>query len=67
MEYRAGRKPQITKELVEYLDKLYPNEVAHPKDSLQEVYFKAGRADAARHIRELYEKQEERVTDVQHT
>lgn len=65
MEYKPGAKPRITKELSDYLDKLYPCEVAHPKDSLQEVYFKAGRADVARHIRGLYEKQEA-AADVQH-
>lgn len=52
-------RPIISKELIEYLEKIYPVQILDPNDSLQMIYFMAGHSDVVRHLREIYERQKE--------
>lgn len=55
----------IPKDVVEYLEVLFPVQVPGPDDSIARIYFNAGQASVARHVRELYDKQKTGIFDVQ--
>lgn len=46
----------IPKDVAEYLEALFPVKVPGPDDSIAKIYFNAGQASVARHVRELYDK-----------
>lgn len=53
------KKPIIQKDVAEYLETLFPMFIPNPKDSINEMFFKAGQASVAEHIKQMYERQKE--------
>lgn len=54
-------KPYISKEVYEYIQNIYGNIVVNIDDTLQEIFYKAGQQSVAKHIKQLYDKQENNV------
>ena len=47
---RKVQKPVISKELIEYLDRLFPNQCADIKDTEKEIYYKSGQRSVVNHL-----------------
>jgi hypothetical protein len=55
------RLPSVSPELIEYLEKLYPDHSPSLKTPDREIWFKAGQVDVVRHLRRLFDYQNETV------
>tara|TARA_B000000609_G_C24152850_1_gene338474 strand:- start:473 stop:658 length:186 start_codon:yes stop_codon:yes gene_type:complete len=51
------KEPQISKALIEYLDKLFPNACAELKDEMKDVFYKSGQRSVYSHLKQLYDNQ----------
>jgi hypothetical protein len=52
-------KPIINKDLIEYLDSIFPEKSADLKDTEKEVYFKGGQRSVVNHLIKQKQIQEE--------
>lgn len=51
--------PFVQKELLDYLERLFPDKCADLKDSDKEVYYKSGQRSVVNHLIEKYKIQQE--------
>ena len=49
--------PEISKELVEYLESICPDSAPDLKTPEREIWFDAGKADLVRHLKSIHEEQ----------
>ena len=56
---RKVQIPIISKELIEYLDSIFPEKSADLKDTEKEVYFKGGQRSVVNHLINQKQQQEE--------
>jgi hypothetical protein len=60
-EMADKRIPPVSRDLIEYLEKAFPERSPSINDSGRKIWMDAGKVDVIRHIRALYEKQERTV------
>lgn len=53
--------PFITDELLEYLERLYPDKAPDPSNTDREIWMNVGAAGVVRHIRRIYKEQRENM------
>ncbi len=51
------KKPYISKELYDYIQNLFGDIDINIDDTMQQVFFRGGQKSVAKHIKQLYEKQ----------
>jgi hypothetical protein len=51
--------PVLSKELVDYLDVLFPEQCADLNDSDRQIFYKSGQRSVVKHLREKYKLQQE--------
>jgi hypothetical protein len=51
------QEPLITKDLLEYLERIYPDKCPEPATPEREIWIAVGRATLVRHLRRLFIKQ----------
>ena len=56
---RKVQKPIISKELIDYLDSIFPEKSADLKDTEKEVYYKGGQRSVVNHLINQKQQQEE--------
>ncbi len=56
---REVPKPIISKELIDYLDSIFPEKSADLKDTEKEVYYKGGQRSVVNHLINQKQQQEE--------
>ena len=44
------KPPRISKELITYLDRLFPNQCADLKDDEKEIFYKSGQRSVVNHL-----------------
>lgn len=57
------RIPVVTKDLLEYLEKICPDHSPRMTDNDREIWFKAGKADLVRHLRSVFDEQNETILE----
>ena len=53
------KTPRINKELVEYLDRLFPNQCAELDQEEKEIFYKSGQRSVVNHLIEKHKIQRE--------
>ena len=53
--------PVVPKELIEYLDKICPDSSPRLVDGEREIWFKAGKVNLVRHLKSIFEEQNETI------
>jgi hypothetical protein len=53
--------PQITPELVEYLENICPDQSPALQTPEREIWFNAGRVDLVKHLRSIFDEQQTTV------
>ena len=56
---RKVQKPIVSKELIDYLDSIFPEKSADLKDTEKEVYYKGGQRSVVNHLINQKQQQEE--------
>jgi len=56
---REVPKPMISKELIDYLDSIFPEKSADLKDTEKEVFFRGGQRSVVNHLINQKQQQEE--------
>ena len=56
---REVPKPIISKELIDYLDSIFPEKSADLKDTEKEVFFRGGQRSVVNHLIKQKQQQEE--------
>mgnify|MGYP001476228615 FL=1 len=56
---RKVQKPIISKELIDYLDSIFPEKSADLKDTEKEVFYKGGQRSVVNHLIKQQQIQEE--------
>ena len=51
--------PVITEEMIDYLDKLFPDKCADLKDTDKEIFYKSGQRSVVNHLKEQFKIQRE--------
>ena len=51
--------PVITEEMIDYLDKLFPDKCADLKDTEKEIFYKSGQRSVVNHLKEQFKIQGE--------
>lgn len=51
--------PIITEEMIDYLDKLFPDKCADLKDTDKEIFYKSGQRSVVNHLKEQFKIQGE--------
>ena len=51
--------PVITEEMIDYLDKLFPDKCADLKDTDKEIFYKSGQMSVVNHLKEQFKIQGE--------
>ena len=51
--------PVITEEIIDYLDKLFPDKCADLKDTDKEIFYKSGQRSVVNHLKEQFKIQGE--------
>jgi|TARA_Y100001937_G_scaffold79322_1_gene107525 hypothetical protein len=51
--------PVITEEMIDYLDKLFPDKCADLKDTDKEIFYKSGQRSVVNHLKEQFKIQGE--------
>lgn len=59
----ASDKPIITRELIEYLDRLYPDKAPDVMTPDRDIWMDAGSVRVVRHLRSVLEEQEQNVLE----
>ena len=44
------KAPRISEELIDYLDRIFPNQCADIKDTEKEIYYKSGQRSVVNHL-----------------
>ena len=52
--------PVITEEMIDYLDKLFPDKCADLKDTDKEIFYKSGQRSVVNHLKEQFKIQGEK-------
>lgn len=55
------KKPLVTKELIEYLERNFPNRCPSPTDTDREVWMAVGAVRVVKNLQNLYETQNQTV------
>lgn len=58
-----SRLPVIDEALLDYLERMFPDRCPNIEDDENTVWFKAGAASVARHLRAVYEQQNENILE----
>jgi hypothetical protein len=53
--------PEITKELIEYLETICPDAAPSLKTGDREIWWNAGKVDLVRHLRSIHQDQQEDI------
>ena len=53
--------PEITKELMEYLEGICPDKAPALSATERQIWFDAGKVDLVRHLRSIYEEQSQTI------
>lgn len=53
--------PEITKELIEYLEGVFPDQAPSIKVGEREIWWNAGKADLVRHLRSIHDEQQQTI------
>ena len=56
---RKVQKPTISKELIDYLDSIFPEKSADLKDTEKEVFYRGGQRSVVNHLINQKQQQEE--------
>ena len=56
---RKVQKPIVSKELIDYLDSIFPEKSADLKDTEKEVFFRGGQRSVVNHLIKQKQQQEE--------
>ena len=51
----------LSKELLDYLDKQFPNQSPNINDKDREVWFKSGQASVVKHLKQLLDEQNKNI------
>ena len=54
----------INKELIEHLNKLFPNKVPDISENERQIWFKAGQASVVSYLKQLLEEQNNNLLDL---
>lgn len=57
------RIPHVPKELLEYLETICPDSSPRLSDTDREIWFKAGKVDLVRHLRSVFDEQNETILE----
>jgi len=60
----VDKQPIITKDLIEYFDRIYPDVSPELTISDREVWFKRGSVDVVRHMKGIFEDQQDNILDI---
>lgn len=55
--------PHVTPELIEYLEALYEDRSPDLNDADRKIWFRAGQVDVVKHLRRVFEEQQENILD----
>ena len=55
----SSKLPVIDEHLLDYLERMFPDRCPSIENETKEVWFKSGAASVARHLRAVYEQQNE--------
>lgn len=58
------KQPIITKDLIEYFDRIYPDVAPEMTVSDRDIWFKRGAVDVIRHMKRLCEDQQNNIMDL---
>lgn len=58
-----SRLPVIDEALLDYLERMFPDRCPNLEDDENTVWFKAGAASVARHLRAVHEQQNENILE----
>lgn len=53
--------PYVSKELLDYLQRLFPDRLPELTDNDRSIWFNRGAAEVTRHLQRLYEQQQENI------
>lgn len=59
MTFKEIKIPYVSKDILNYLDELFPDKCADLKDSDKEVFYKSGQRSVVNHLIELFKRQKE--------
>jgi hypothetical protein len=54
----------VNKELIEHLNKLFPNKVPDISENERQIWFKAGQASVVSYLKQLLEEQNNNILDL---
>lgn len=60
----ASKSPIITPELIDYLERMFPDRCPEPMDPERNIWMAAGAVGVVRHLKRLLEEQEENILEV---
>lgn len=58
-----SRLPVVDEALLDYLERMFPDRCPNLEDDENTVWFKAGAASVARHLRAVHEQQNENILE----
>lgn len=59
----SSQLPVINEALLDYLERMFPDRCPNIDNETKEVWFKSGAASVARHLRAVYEQQNENILE----
>ena len=59
----SSKLPVIDEHLLDYIERMFPDRCPNIDNDTKEVWFKAGSASVARHLRAVYEQQNENILE----
>jgi hypothetical protein len=59
----SSKLPIIDEHLLDYIERMFPDRCPNIENDTKEVWFKAGSASVARHLRAVYEQQNENILE----
>ena len=60
-DHAVSRLPRIDGDLLDYLERMFPDRCPNLDQDNNTVWFRAGAASVARHLRAVYEQQNENI------
>lgn len=58
-----SRLPIVDKDLIEYLEEVFPNEAPSLDTPEREIWAKVGEVQVVRHLRSIYDEQQDNILD----